>query len=70
MVLHVIYTDPETFKPTMEFLEVVALSNRQDMLGLNQAIFPMFRKNIPELVLNKIVFLVCYGASVNYGKNS
>ena len=69
VVLYVIYTDPETFKPTMKFLEVVAPSNSQNVPGLNQAISAMFRKNILALVLNKI-FLASDGASVNCGNNS
>ena len=70
VVLYVIYTDPETFKPSMKFLEVVAPSISQHVPGLSQAIFAIFRKNILELVLNKITFLVSNGASVNYSRNS
>ena len=52
VVLYVIYTDLETFKLTVKFLEVVVPSNSQDVPALNQAIFAMFRKNILELILN------------------
>ena len=67
--LYVTYTDPETFKPTMKFFEVVAPSDSQDAPGLKQGIFAIFRKNMLKLVLNKIVFLVSNGASVNCGKD-
>ena len=69
-VLYVIYTDPETFKPTIKFAEVTASSYNQDAPCLKQAIFAIFRKNMLELVLKKIVFLASDGASVNCGKNS
>ena len=49
----------------MKFFEVVAPSDSQDAPGLKQAIFATFTKNMLELVLNKIVFLVFSGASVN-----
>ena len=54
----------------MKFFEVLAPSNSQDVPGLKQAMSAMFRKNILALVLNKIVFLVSDGASVNCGNNS
>ena len=54
----------------MKFLEVVAPCNSQDVPGLKQAIFAVFRKNMLELILNKIVFFVSDGASVKCGKNS
>ena len=44
-VLYVIFTDPETFKPTMKFFEVVAPADSQDAPGLKTAIFAVF-KNI------------------------
>ena len=50
-ILYVIYTDPETFKPTMKFFKVSAPSYNQDAPGLKQAIFTIFRKNMLELVL-------------------
>ena len=70
VVLCVIYTDPETFKPTMKFFEVVAPSDSQDARGLKQAIFAIFRKKMLKLVFNNIVFLVSDGASVNCRKDS
>ena len=57
-VLYVIYTDPEICGPTMKFFEIVAPSYNQDAPGLKQAIFAIFIKNMLELVLQKIVFLV------------
>ena len=69
-VLYVIYTDPETFKPTMTFFEVAAPSDSQDVSGLKQTIFATFRKLLLESVLKKIVFLLVDGASVNCGKDS
>ena len=54
----------------MKFFEVVAPSDSQDPPGLKQAIFAIFRKNMLELVLNKVVFLVSDGASVNCGRDS
>ena len=69
-VWYVIYTDPETFKPTTEFFEVAAPSYNQDTPDLKQAIFAIFRKNMLELVLKKIVFLASDGASVNCDKDS
>lgn len=65
-VLCVIYTNPETFKPTMKFFEIVAPSYSQDVPGLKQGIFAIFRKNMLELVLRKIVFLASDGTSVNW----
>ena len=41
-VLYVIFTDPETFKPTMKFFEVVATA---DAPGLKNAIFATFHKH-------------------------
>lgn len=70
VVLYVVCTDPETFKPTMKFFEVVAPSYNEDAPGLKHAIFAIFRKNMLELVLKKIVFLASDGASVNCGKDS
>ena len=37
-VLYVIYTDPETFEPTMKFFEIVAPSYNQDAPDLKQAL--------------------------------
>ena len=53
--VYVIYTDPETFKPTMKFFEIVAQSDSQDLIGLKQAVFATYRKLSLESVLNKIV---------------
>ena len=69
-VLYVIYTDPETFTPTMYFFEVAPPSYNPDAPGLKQAIFAIFRKNMLELVLKKIVFLASDNPSVNCGKDS
>ena len=69
-VLYVIFTDPETFKPTMKFFEVVAPADSQDAPGLKNAIFATFHKHSLESVLSKIVFLSSDGASVNSGKDS
>ena len=41
-VLYVIFTDPETFKPTMKFFEVLAPADSQDAPGLKSAIFATF----------------------------
>ena len=60
-VLQVMYTDPETFKATVKFFEVAAPSYNEDAPGLKQVIFAIFRKNMLELVLKKIVFLASYG---------
>lgn len=54
----------------MKFFEIVAPSYNQDAPGLKQAIFAIFRKNMLELVLQKIVFLASDGASVNCDKDS
>ena len=69
-VLYVIFVDPETFKPTIEFLEVVMPSDSQDAPGLKDAITATFKKHSLESVLKKMVFLGSDGASVNSGKNS
>ena len=69
-VLYVIFTDPETFKPTMKFFEFVAPTDSQDPPGLKNAIFATFHKHSLESVLSKIVFLSSDGASVNSGKDS
>ena len=55
------YTDPETFKPTMKFFELAAPSYNQDAPGLKQVILAIFRKSMLEFVLKKIVFLASYG---------
>ena len=68
-VLYVIFTDPETFKPTMKFFKVVAPADSQDAPGLKNAIFATFHKHSLESVLRKIVFLSSDGASVNSGKD-
>ena len=41
-VLYVILTDPETFKPTMKFFEVVAPADSQDAPGLKNPILQHF----------------------------
>ena len=69
-VLYVIFVDPETFKPTIKFLEVVTPSDSQDAPGLKDAITATFKKHSLESVLKKMVFLGSDGASVNSGKNS
>ena len=69
-VLYVIFTDPETFKPTMKFFEVIAPADSQDAPGLKNAIFATFHKHSLESVLSKIVFLSSDGASVNSSKDS
>ena len=47
-VLYVIFTDPETFKPTMKFFEVVATADSQDAPGLKNAIFATFHEHSLE----------------------
>ena len=44
-VLYVIFVDPDTFKPTIKFFEVVAPADSQDAPGLKDAIKETF-KNI------------------------
>ena len=61
-VLYVIFVDPETFKPTIKFLEVVTPSDSQDTPGLKDAITATFKKHSLEAVLEKMVFLGSYGA--------
>ena len=68
-VLHVIFVDPETFKPTMKFSEVVAPADSQDAPGL-KTLFLQHFINILLIVLNKIVFLSSDVASVNSGEDS
>ena len=63
ILLYLIFTDPETFKPTMEFLKVVGPADSQDAPGLKNAVFAAFHKHSLEYVLNKIVFLSSDGAS-------
>lgn len=53
----------------MKFFQVAVPSYNQDARGFKQAIFAIFRKNMLELVLTKIVFLASDGASVNCGKD-
>ena len=53
-----------------KFFEVAAPFYNQDTPDLKQAIFAIFRKNMLELVLKKIVFLASDGASVNCDKDS
>ena len=47
-VLYVIFTDPETFKPTMRFFEV-APADSQDVPGLKKAIFQHFINTLLNL---------------------
>lgn len=54
----------------MTFFQVAVPSYNQDVPAFKQAIFAIFRKNMLELVLKKIVFLASNGASVNGGKDS
>ena len=61
-VLYVIFVDPETFKPTIKFLEVVTPSDSQDPPGLNDAITATFKKHSLEFVLERMVFLGSDGA--------
>ena len=46
--LYVIFTDPETFKPTRKFFEVVATADSQNAPGLKNAIFATFHKHSLE----------------------
>ena len=69
-VLYVIFADPETFKPTLAFFEVIAPPDSQDTPGLKQSIIDVFIKHSLEHLIEKIVFLSSDGASVNCGKNS
>ena len=55
-VLYVTFTDPETFKPTMKFFQVLAPIDSQDVPGLKNAIFATFHKHSLESVLNKNCF--------------
>ena len=48
-VLYVIFTDPETFKPTMKFFEVVPPADSQDVPGLKKAIFQHFINTLLNL---------------------
>ena len=69
-ILYVIFTDPQTFKPTMKIFEVVAPADSHDAPGLKNAIFATFHKHSLGSVLSKIVFLSSDGVSVNSGKDS
>ena len=69
-VLYIIFVDPETFKPTLKFLEVITPSDGQDAPGLKDSITATFKKHWLESVLEKMVFLGSDGALVNSGKNS
>ena len=64
-VVYVAFADPETGKPTLAFLEVVAPSESQDAPELRKAI-----RNSLESVIEEIVFLSSDGTSVNCGKHS
>ena len=57
-----IFVNPETFKPTIKFLEVVTPSDSQDAPGLKDAITATFKKHSLESVLEKMVFLGSDGA--------
>ena len=61
-VLFIIFVHPETFKPTIKFLEVVKPSDSQDTPGLKDAITATFKKHSLEAVLEKMVFLGSHGA--------
>ena len=65
-----IFADPETFKPTLAFFEVIAPPDSQDAPGLKQSIIDVFIKHSLEHLIEKIAFLSSDGASVNFGKNS
>ena len=54
----------------MKFFQVAAPSYNQDAPCFKQAICTIFRKNMLELVLKKIMFLASDGTSVNCGKDS
>ena len=69
-VLYVIFTDPETFKPTMKFSEVLAPADSEDAPGFKNAILATFHKHSLESILSKIVLLSSGGASVNSSKDS
>ena len=57
-VLYVIFADPETFKPTLAFFEVIAPPDSQDAPGLKQSIIDVFIKHSLEHLIEKIVFFV------------
>ena len=69
-VVYVVFADPETGKPTLVFLEVAVPFKNQDASGLKKAIINTFKRKSLESVVQKIIFLLLDGASVNGGKHS
>ena len=69
-VVYVMFTDPDTFKPTLSFFEVLGLDSSQDATGICDAIKAAFKKRNLESALDKLVFFSSDGASVNSGKKS
>ena len=52
-VLYVIFVDPDTFKPTIKFFEVVAPADSQDAPGLQDAIKETFKSIHLNLCLRR-----------------
>ena len=69
-VVYLIYVDPDTNLPVMNFFEIVASENSQDTPGLKEAIISAFSRHGLGSALKKMVFLTSDRASVNSRSNS
>ena len=69
-VIYVIYLDPDTNLPVMNFFEIIAPENSQDPFGLKEVIIAAFSRHGLNSAFKKMVFLSSDGASVNSGSNS
>ena len=69
-VIYVTFLDPDNFEPRLTFSTVAKLNESQDAQGLKRALFKSFEDHNIEGILDKIVFLVSDGASVNSGLKS
>ena len=69
-IIYVIYVDPDTNLPVMNFFETAASENSQDAPDLKEAIISAFSRDGLDSALKKMVFLSTDGASVNSGSNS
>ena len=69
-LIYVIYVDPDTNLPVMNFFEIAAPENSQDVPGLKEVIISAFSSHGLDSALKEMIFLSSDGALVNSRLNS
>ena len=70
-VLYVMFADPDTYKPTLPYFEVIDMDDfGQIALGMMAAIKHSFKENKLTELWDKLIYLSADGSSVNCWKDS